>query len=388
MNPWWRRPNPERGGRGGAKRDSESRPAQARSSDAPAAIEDSLEPLPDVPEDDDFDNDEQEQDDAPRSKRQRSRRKRRRKNGTDKSTAVTVRSTASDESIAAALVDVEALAETLRALSIDIDEGSFAESLVCTEDGAINNAYANGNRHARLQRVLADAGFSIQETTGGTQGLRLRLAVDTVDLAHRADAGALLLAGNQETMELLAQRLAELERPLVTAHDHLTRTASADADESDADADDEIERDDARAEDDGADDRQAEADDDQRPDRRQRGRGRSPRRAPERSRERAEAAPRSRRRTSTSSTQTNGSAIALLDRAMETLIAGGPLVVWATLVRQTMLRLDPEFDERSAGYDGFADLLEAAANDGIIRLQDDERTGSQVVVGWARPKTS
>ncbi len=380
MNPWWRRPNPERGASGGADQRSDSQTAAARESEGPAAIEDSLEPLPDLPEDDeDF-----EEEAAPRSKRKRSRRKRRRRNGADKSDAPSVRSTATDEPISAALVDVEALADTLRALSIDLDDDcSFAQVLACSGEGTINSAYANGNRHARLQRVLADAGFAIQETTGGTQGLRLRLAVDTVDLAHRAAPGALLLSGNHETMELLAERLAELERPMITAHDHLTRstgaTESAD-DSADQDGAEAAEDADSHEDTDG-DERQP-----QRRSRRGRGgrRGRGPRRSAE-SRDGRDSESAGSRRAPVAASQNNGDAIALLDRALESLVDAGPQVVWATLVRQTMLRLDPEFDERRSGYDGFADLLEAAANDGIIRLQDDERTGSQVVVAWGRP---
>ena len=377
MNPWWRRPNPERGSGNKSDERSEDQSLSARESDGPAAIEDSLEPLPDIPEDDDDFEEE-----APREKRKRSRRKRRRRGGSDKPDPKMVRSTATDQPISAALVDVEALADTLRSLSIDLDgDCAFAQTLACSGDGAINSAYANGNRHARLQRVLADAGFAIQETSGGTQGLRLRLAVDTVDLAHRAEPGALLLAGNHETMELLAERLAELERPLITAHDHLSRSAVADAPAtSDRDATD---RDDAADDSDYDEGGRRQEQRDAPRGRRSRGgrRQRSERRRPERSDDRSKERPRR----SPVAAQNNGDAMALLDRALESLVDAGPQVIWATLVRQTMLRLDPEFDERQSGYDGFADLLEAAANDGIIRLQDDERTGSQVVVAWARP---
>jgi len=63
-------------------------------------------------------------------------------------------------------------------------------------------------------------------------------------------------------------------------------------------------------------------------------------------------------------------------------------VLYASLVKDTMRRKRPSFDESSYGYRSFSDLLEDVEEAGLIKLVEDERSGTFVVrpVGRARRK--
>ena len=54
----------------------------------------------------------------------------------------------------------------------------------------------------------------------------------------------------------------------------------------------------------------------------------------------------------------------------------------ASLVKDTMRRKRPQFSERSYGYRSFTKLLEEAAEKGLIRIHQDERSGTIVVDGF------
>jgi uncharacterized protein (TIGR00288 family) len=53
--------------------------------------------------------------------------------------------------------------------------------------------------------------------------------------------------------------------------------------------------------------------------------------------------------------------------------------VWGSMVKQTVRRLYPGFNEVYYGHDSFADLLEAVAKEGGIDLEYDERRGNYIV---------
>jgi hypothetical protein len=51
-----------------------------------------------------------------------------------------------------------------------------------------------------------------------------------------------------------------------------------------------------------------------------------------------------------------------------------------------MKRKRPSFSESSYGYRSFSELLEDAQKKGFIELRTDPRSGTYVVVGFAREK--
>jgi uncharacterized protein (TIGR00288 family) len=51
-------------------------------------------------------------------------------------------------------------------------------------------------------------------------------------------------------------------------------------------------------------------------------------------------------------------------------------VVWGSMIKQAMRRLQPDFNEAGAGYRNFAELLQDAEREGVVRLEYDEQRGN------------
>ena len=55
--------------------------------------------------------------------------------------------------------------------------------------------------------------------------------------------------------------------------------------------------------------------------------------------------------------------------------------IWGSMIKQTIKRRHPGFNERAYGFRSFNDLLAEAQKRGLIRLQPDEKSGGYTV--WA-----
>jgi uncharacterized protein (TIGR00288 family) len=73
----------------------------------------------------------------------------------------------------------------------------------------------------------------------------------------------------------------------------------------------------------------------------------------------------------------------LMIDAMQALIRENKDVLWGSMIKQTMQRKKPSFNEGYYGYSTFSELLEDAEKRSIIRLKKDQRSGSYVVTGFA-----
>ena len=51
-------------------------------------------------------------------------------------------------------------------------------------------------------------------------------------------------------------------------------------------------------------------------------------------------------------------------------------VIWGSMVKQALRRVHPDFNETSAGFRNFTDLLKEAEREGCIRLEYDEKRGN------------
>ena len=76
----------------------------------------------------------------------------------------------------------------------------------------------------------------------------------------------------------------------------------------------------------------------------------------------------------------------LMTDAMLALIRENKEVLWGSMIKQTMKRKRPSFNEGYYGYRTFSELLEDAERKGIIRLKKDQRSGSYIVTGFAESK--
>lgn len=73
---------------------------------------------------------------------------------------------------------------------------------------------------------------------------------------------------------------------------------------------------------------------------------------------------------------------ALLIDAIKALMRDGKEVLWGSMIKQTMQRKKPEFNEEYYGYPTFTALLKDAESHHIVKLRKDERSGTYVVTGF------
>ena len=66
---------------------------------------------------------------------------------------------------------------------------------------------------------------------------------------------------------------------------------------------------------------------------------------------------------------------------LEALVAerGPEERIWGSMVKQALKRRNPGFNESYYGFRAFSDLLEEAEKKGLIKLEDDEKSGGYVV---------
>jgi uncharacterized protein (TIGR00288 family) len=68
--------------------------------------------------------------------------------------------------------------------------------------------------------------------------------------------------------------------------------------------------------------------------------------------------------------------------AIEALMRENKDVLWGSMIKQTMQRKKPSFNEGYYGYSTFSELLEDAETRNIIKLKKDQRSGSYIVTGF------
>ena len=49
--------------------------------------------------------------------------------------------------------------------------------------------------------------------------------------------------------------------------------------------------------------------------------------------------------------------------------------IWGSMIKQAIKRRNPGFNERAYGFRSFNDLLLEAQNRGLLKLEDDEKSG-------------
>jgi len=72
-----------------------------------------------------------------------------------------------------------------------------------------------------------------------------------------------------------------------------------------------------------------------------------------------------------------------LTDAIQALQRENKEVLWGSMVKQTIKRKRPDFDEGYYGYSTFSKLLEDAAKHGILELKKDQRSGTYIITGFA-----
>lgn len=74
----------------------------------------------------------------------------------------------------------------------------------------------------------------------------------------------------------------------------------------------------------------------------------------------------------------------LLVESIQALLRENKEVLWGSMIKQTMQRKKPSFNEGYYGYSTFSELLEDAERKSIIKLKKDQRSGTYIVTGFAK----
>jgi uncharacterized protein (TIGR00288 family) len=74
----------------------------------------------------------------------------------------------------------------------------------------------------------------------------------------------------------------------------------------------------------------------------------------------------------------------LMIESIQALARENKDVLWGSMIKQTMQRKKPSFNEGYYGYSTFSELLEDAERKNIIKLKKDQRSGTYIVTGFAK----
>ncbi len=77
----------------------------------------------------------------------------------------------------------------------------------------------------------------------------------------------------------------------------------------------------------------------------------------------------------------NAEAFTLMVDSIKALQRENKDILWGSLVKQTMQRKQPSFNESYYGYSTFSELLEDAEKQGLVSITTDARSGTYVVTG-------
>jgi uncharacterized protein (TIGR00288 family) len=75
----------------------------------------------------------------------------------------------------------------------------------------------------------------------------------------------------------------------------------------------------------------------------------------------------------------------LLIDSIKALMRENKEILWGSMVKQTMQRKKPTFNEEYYGYNTFSDLLEDAQKNDVIKIKKDVKSGTYVITGFAQP---
>ncbi|HMF12883.1 MAG TPA: NYN domain-containing protein [Gemmataceae bacterium] len=79
-------------------------------------------------------------------------------------------------------------------------------------------------------------------------------------------------------------------------------------------------------------------------------------------------------------------AFTLLSEALSALRRENKERLWSSMIKDTMKRLKPSFNETYHGYRTFSALLEDAQQQGLLTLETDDRSGTYVVTSFGEEK--
>ena len=74
----------------------------------------------------------------------------------------------------------------------------------------------------------------------------------------------------------------------------------------------------------------------------------------------------------------------LLIDSIKALMRENKEILWGSMIKQTMQRKKPTFNEEYYGYNTFSELLEDAQTNNIIKIKKDMKSGTYIITGFAQ----
>src|SRR3954452_1338706 len=86
--------------------------------------------------------------------------------------------------------------------------------------------------------------------------------------------------------------------------------------------------------------------------------------------------------------ETKRKALEVLVESLQALPRENKEVLWSSMIKDTMKRKKPSFNEAYHGYRTFSELLEEAAKQGLLELDTDKRSRTYVVTRFGAEMTA
>ena len=247
-----------------------------------------------------------------------------------------------------------------------IDIRPIVERLLLKGSIVAKKAYCDWNRYKEYKATMHEAAFELIEIPhtrqSGKNSADIRMVVDSLDLCYTKEhIDTFVIVSGDSDFSPLASKLRENAKSVIGVG-----VKSSTSDLLVNNCDEFIFYDDLVAE------RQPSR-------RRSRGRGRSKAGA------QAESAPDEKKAAPAPDDPTQ-KGLDLVAQTAEEIYAerGDRAKLWGSMIKQTLKRRRPGFNESAYGFGSFNDLLEEAQARGLLELDRDERSGGYVIVGIAR----
>ena len=247
-----------------------------------------------------------------------------------------------------------------------IDIQPIVERLLLKGSIVAKKAYCDWGRYKEYKPTMHEAAFELIEIPharqSGKNSADIRLVVDALDLCYTKEhIDTFVIVSGDSDFSPLASKLRENAKSVIGVG-----VKSSTSDLLVNNCDEFIFYDDLVAE------RQPSR-------RRSRGRGRSKGGAQADS-------PPDEKKTAPAADDPTQKGLDLVAQTAEEIYAerGDRAKLWGSMIKQTLKRRRPGFNESAYGFSSFNDLLEEAQARGLLELDRDERSGGYVIVGIAR----
>lgn len=263
----------------------------------------------------------------------------------------------------AVFCDFENVALGVRDAKIErFDIRIVLEKLLLKGPVIVKKAYCDWTRYKEFKAAMHEASFELIDVPhvrqSGKNSADIRLVVDALDLCYtKPHVRTFVIISGDSDFSPLVSKLRESNKTVIGVG-----VKNSTSDLLIANCDEFIYYDDlARA------------------------RASSAARKPRRARAPAAARPAPAARTPEAEGDRASEGIAHVIEVVEELLAdrGGDGRVWGSMVKQTLKRRRPNFNETYHGFRSFNALLEEAQRRGLLTLESDERSGGYVITGLA-----